>query len=92
MSARAVVTRYNNERVLQDGSFSVDAIVLITDPAHQGDGSGLGALATGADGIVLDPSAPATWSATIEAAVIAKAVSLGYTDLVVATTFIPTIA
>jgi hypothetical protein len=92
MSARAVVTRYNNEHVLANGNFSVDAIVLITDPAHQGDGSGLGALATDAPGIELDASTPATWSATIENAVIAKGIELGYTDLVAATTFIPTIA
>lgn len=92
MAARAVVIRYSNEMVTFEGNFQVEAHFLICDPARpQGSNNGLTPLAS-SEVVVLDATAPATWAAAIENAVIARGVGLGFTDLVAATTFIPTIA
>jgi hypothetical protein len=91
MSARAVVTRYSGETVLLNGNFSVDAYFLVCDPAIQGTGQNDGKVLVAA-GIQLDATTPSSWSAAIEAAVIAEGADKGFADLTAATVFIPTIA
>jgi hypothetical protein len=94
VASRAVVTHYADEVVVPlTGNFSISAYFLIVDPALF---PGTPAQTRVASGVILDSSAPATWTASVKAAVIARALEfdagVSYPDLTTLNVFVPTIA
>lgn len=87
MAHRAIITRYSDEALDADGDILLSAYFICVDPATPLE-HGKILVAP----VVLDATLPATWTATIKAAVAAWGVANGCPDLVVGNVFAPAYA
>lgn len=88
MAHRAIIVRYGNETLYPTGVLTLGVYYVCVDPVNTEPNG----IATLIDPVELNTSAPATWTATIKAAVLADAISKGCTDLVLGQIYAPSYA